>query len=60
MDLKMKPTNEVLLKILHKEFMKDLRAAKLCASDTLVWVLKSEESIENYFHKWLINEGYAE
>lgn len=60
MELKMKSNYEILLKILRKDFMKDLRAGNLCATDQLGWLLKDEQTIEEYFCKWLINEEYAE
>lgn len=60
MTIKLKPDKEILLKILRVMFMKDLKDAKLCASDTLVWVLKDEKLIESHFWSWLKKEGYAE
>jgi len=57
--MKLKSPEEILEKMLFEDFMKDLRAAKLCASDTLIWVLKDEDSIQRYFRSWLIEKGYA-
>lgn len=60
MNIILKPTDEILLKILRKQFMKDLIAAKICPSDMIHWMLSDKEAADNSFHKWLIKEGYAD
>ncbi len=58
--MKLKDPETVLLMLLKKMFMEDLRAARLCASDTVQWVLKDQKQVEERFEAWLVQNGYAE
>jgi len=47
---------DALITLLRKDF----KAHKMCASDTTHWILKDPKQVEQYFHKWLKNEGYSD
>ena len=51
---------DALLTLLRREFIKDLKAHKMCASDTTHWILKDTKQVEEYFYKWLKREGYSD
>jgi hypothetical protein len=60
MNIILKPTDEILLKILRKQFRKDLENRDIFPDDMIDWMLSDKEAMENNFHKWLIKEGYAD
>lgn len=46
--------------LLKEKFMNDLKEARLCASDTVKWVLKDEQQVKERFEAWLVQNGYAD
>jgi len=58
--VKLKPTEEILMKLLYKEFIRDFDDHKLCAGDS-VWIYRQDNKLMNeLFNKWLKREGYAQ
>ena len=50
---------DALVTLLRREFMKDLRAYKMCASDTTHWILKDKEQTEEsdtYIDGWMYTQ----
>jgi len=57
--MKLKSTEEILEKILYREFLNDLNSGKICPSDMIFWIKMDQEEVESYYKKWLISQGYA-
>jgi hypothetical protein len=60
MAVKLKPQEEIISKILHKNFMKEFNAGKLCASDQIRWYRDCENTMQSFYEKWLVRNRYAD
>ncbi len=56
----MKTAEEILRIMLHNQFMEELKSGKLCASDSIIWILNNEDDVNKRFEKWLKDKGYSE
>ena len=59
MNLKLIPSEEIILKILYKQFLEDFEKAMCCPSDTIIYYRKDKEGLDNLFRKWLLKNEYA-
>lgn len=56
----MKSPEEILRIMLYNQFLEELKSGKLCASDSIIWILRDSDEVNIRFEKWLKYKGYSE
>jgi len=60
MKTKLKPLQELVEKLLWRQFKQDLNEGRVCPKDQLIYVTNCEDTLDRYYQKWLVINRFAD